>query len=77
MKAVRRPPFWGGVEKMPEIGVAEMVCDWYARGQEFGTGLHEWISEHAVPRFGIDPTGEQYRWITAFIDLLLHDYFIR
>ena len=71
------PEFWGGVASMPEICVAEMVCDWYARSQEFGTDLREWIEEEAVKNYGIDSGGEQYRWIRKFVDLLLQDSFRR
>jgi hypothetical protein len=71
------PEYWGGVENMPEIAVAEMVCDWYARGQEFGTGLRDWITDQAIGRFQIDPHGEQHRWITGFVDLLLENQFRR
>src|SRR5947209_10370195 len=35
------PEYWGGFESMPEVSVAEMVCDWFARGAEFGTGLRD------------------------------------
>jgi hypothetical protein len=71
------PEYWGGVEHMPEIAVAEMVCDWYARAQEFGTGLRDWIANHATERFRIDPASPQHRWITRFVDLLLEDPFRR
>jgi hypothetical protein len=65
------PEYWGGIELMPEIAVAEMVCDWYARSQEFGTGLREWIASNAIPKFNIDTSSEHYRWITTFVDMLL------
>jgi hypothetical protein len=71
------PEFWGGIANMPEISVAEMVCDWYARGQEFGTDLREWIEEEAVPNYGIDRGSEQYRWICRFVELLLQNPFRR
>jgi len=71
------PEFWGGFENMPEIYVAEMVCDWYARSMEFGTGLRDWINEEGVPRFAIDITGRHYQWVTKFVDLLLQDSFNR
>jgi hypothetical protein len=74
---VHHPEYWGGVENMPEIAVAEMVCDWYARGQEFGTGLRAWITEQAIGRYQIDSQGEQYRWIKGFVDLLLENQFRR
>ena len=71
------PEFWGGIEFMPEIAVAEMVCDWYARSQEFGTGLREWITSQAIERYQIDLDSEQYEWITKFVELLLEDHFVR
>lgn len=69
------PEYWGGISRMPELAVAEMVCDWYARAQEFGTGLRDWIKEHAVERFKIVKDSPQHQWITKFVDLLLEDPF--
>lgn len=71
------PEYWGGVANMPEIAVAEMVCDWYARSQEFGTGLREWITTQAIERFQIDLESEQYGWIKKFVASLLEDHFVR
>ena len=70
------PEYWGGVENMPEIAVAEMICDWYARSQEFGTGLRAWIETEAIKKFNIDKAGEQYKWIKEFLDILLEDTFV-
>jgi hypothetical protein len=71
------PEYWGGVHRMPDIAVAEMVCDWYARAQEFGTGLRDWIGGQAMDRFQLDKASRQYQWITKFVDLLLEDSFGR
>jgi hypothetical protein len=71
------PEYWGGFTNMPEIAVAEMVCDWYARSQEFGTALRDWIIGQAVERFGIDVASEQYEWVQRFVALLLEDHFVR
>ncbi len=71
------PEYWGGVEHMPEIAVAEMVCDWYARSQEFGTDLREWVRLDAMPRYRIAPDSQAHRWALAFIDLLLDRPFTR
>ncbi len=65
------PEFWGGIESMPEIAVAEMVCDWYARGQEFGTDLRAWIRQEAVTRYSLSVDGLHYAWIESFVNLLL------
>lgn len=71
------PEFWGGVVEMPEIAVAEMVCDWYARSQERGTGLRTWITEHAMERFSIVPGSNEDATIRRFTDMLLADAFRR
>jgi hypothetical protein len=69
------PEFWGGVENMPEIATVEMVCDWYARSQEFGTGLRDWIEQEAIDKYKIKKDSDQHKWIMATIDLLLQDPF--
>lgn len=71
------PEYWGGFHNMPEIAVAEMVCDWYARSQEFGTGLRAWIKETAIERFHIDTSSEQYGWVEQFVDLILEGSFVK
>ena len=71
------PEYWGGFENMPEITVAEMVCDWYARSQEFGTGLREWITNVAIERYRINRETESFRQVEKFLDLLLEDHFAR
>ncbi len=71
------PEYWGGIARMPEICVAEMVCDWFARAQEFGTGLRDWITEQAIDKFAIDTSSETYRWIESFVDVLLLDHYFR
>lgn len=71
------PEFHGGVENMGEADVAEMVCDWFARSQEFGTSLRDWITDKAVERYKIDLNGIQYKWINTFVDLLLLNSFTK
>src|SRR5215831_18050233 len=61
------PEYWGGVSEMPALAVAEMVCDWYARSQEFGTGLRDWIEETAVERFSINKDSHQYQLIQKYV----------
>ncbi len=71
------PEHWGGVSEMPDLYVAEMVCDWYARSQEFGTGLRDWIDEEGVKRYNIDPDGPEYKLIMSFVDVLLENHFAK
>lgn len=69
------PEFWGGFEQMPAIAIAEMVCDIYARSQEFGTGLREWIKEKFVEKNNVNVRGKKYKQMMDFVNLLLEDSF--
>lgn len=71
------PEYWGGLRNMPEVAVAEMVCDWRARSQEFSTDLREFVKHDAVERFAFDTAPEQVKWINTFVDLLLPEKFIK
>lgn len=63
--------YWGGIEKMPELYLAEMVCDWAARSQEFGNDLREWITQKATTKFGFEVTGRVGLDIFYYVNLLL------
>jgi len=71
------PEAWDGIEGMPPLAVAEMVCDWYARSQEKGTAIRDWINKEGIQRFNIDVNGEQYKLIQEYLNILLEDSFVR
>ena len=64
------PEFWGGAQYMPPVRIAEMVADWFARSQEKGTDMKEWVKT-ALKRFDIKPNTKLARHIRQFTDLLL------
>ena len=67
------PEYWeDGVNSMPEVYIAEMVCDWHARSTEAGTDLRQWVKETACDKYGISLNGGAYKKIKRFIDLLLN-----
>lgn len=70
------PEYWGTIDLMPRIYVAEMCCDWLARANEFGTDVWEYVRERAIPRYEISPRGKIYRWIKEFLDMLLEKPFV-
>lgn len=70
------PEYYEGFHNMVELSVAEMVCDWFARATEFGTGLRDWIEEEAITKYNIDVKSEQYGWLVNFVNLLLEDSFV-
>lgn len=65
------PEYWAGIEHMPDVYVAEMVCDWKSRSNEFGTDLRSWIKDSATKRFGFPTSGKVYKKIKRFVDFLL------
>ncbi len=69
------PEYWLGIDNMPEIAVYEMVCDWYGRSQEFGTGLKEWITTVAVSKYNIKRRSQVKKWIDNAVKLLLVNSF--
>lgn len=65
------PEYWGGIDQMPRIKVAEMVCDWYARSVEMGTDLRAYFTETACKRYDMSKHGKKYKEVKQFMDLLL------
>lgn len=69
------PEYWGGIENMPLVFLAEMVCDLYARSVEFGTDLREWIRDVFIKKHNISVNCKIYKNIISMIDLLLNKPF--
>jgi hypothetical protein len=69
------PEYWGGMNQMPRIYIAEMVCDIYARSSEFGTDLRQWVKTEAAKKYNMSVQGKAYKQIKQFIDILLDDPF--
>jgi hypothetical protein len=64
------PEYWGDVHVMPRLFLAEMVADWKARSEEFGTSLRDWIDDQATKRFSFSKDEQVYKEIMEFVDLL-------
>ena len=64
------PEYWGGIELMPGLYIAEMVCDWKARSNEFGTSLQDWIQEEAPAKFHYTNDCEIYRKVVYYSEML-------
>lgn len=71
------PEYWGGIEAMPSLYVAEMVCDWKARANEFGTSLQDWIEDGAAKKFEYHVDSEVYRKIIYYSNILCDKPFNR
>ena len=71
------PEFWGGLKNMPELCVAEMVCDWLARSQELATDFRQYVKTVAAERFDFRSAPNQAAWISEFTDILLPQKFAK
>lgn len=65
--------FYGNLEEMPDISLAECICDIYARSQEFGTSLRDYIEEEFKIKHNLND-GDLAR-VNKFVDLLLEKPF--
>lgn len=69
------PEYWGGIKHMPELCVAEMMCDFKARAGEFGTSLREWIDGPAAKRYGYAKGDPIYDLMMYFLKILCQEPF--
>lgn len=69
------PEFHGGIRNMPELDIAEMVCDCAARAQESGTDIRKWFTDVALKKYKIDTLSHQWIWVQNFLDILLKTSF--
>lgn len=69
------PEYWGDIHQMPELYIAEMVCDCCGRGAEMGTNTRSWFATTATERYKFSMEDEVGRKITYFLDMLLTPVF--
>lgn len=64
------PECWGSIHNMPDLFIAEMVCDWKARSEEFGTSLFDWIDKEATKKFEFTKNDAVFEKIMKFVNML-------
>lgn|SRR3990167_2734408 len=69
------PEYFNGIEEMPTLFLGEMVADWKARANEFGTDLREWIKDKATDKFKFSNKSRVYKDIMSFCNMLLDPKF--
>ena len=65
------PEYWGKIQAMPDVYIAEMVCDCQARSSEFGTDVRVWFKEQATVKYGFTMEDDVGKKIERFLNLLL------
>lgn len=69
------PEYWESIQKMPDIYIAEMVCDCVARGQEFGSDTRKWFREEATKIYEFTVDDRVGLLIEKYLNLLLTEPF--
>lgn len=64
------PEFWGYIQEMPRIYLAEHACDILARSNEFGDDVREWLKEKAYKKYNYPINGKIHKQILEFLNLL-------
>lgn len=74
---LHHPEAWPqGIKAMPPLFLLELLCDWKARSEEFGTSLIEYIDNNATKRFKFDKNDEVYKTLIKYLDLLCDKPFV-
>lgn len=55
-------------EEMPELAIAEMCCDWYARSMQYNTNVWEFYHIRTKNRWKFSE--QQIIWIEKYLELL-------
>ena len=61
---------WGHISKMPDVYLAEFVCDVKARASEFGSSLLDWLEEEATKKYDFKKGDETWNRIMTFVDMV-------
>ena len=68
--------FWNnGIKEMPSVYLAELVCDFKSRSEEFGTDIREYIKNIALPKWKISKEDLVYKEVIRFVDILCNKPF--
>lgn len=69
------PEYWEDIHNVPDVYLAEMICDWKARSSEFGTDLRKWIDEEATVKYSFKKSSDTYTKLMYYVDLLCGEVF--
>lgn len=69
------PEYWGVIQNMPDVFIAEMVCDCCARSSEFGTDVRVWFRETATTKYNFKMDDNIGNKITLYLNILLEQPF--
>lgn len=69
------PEYWTTIEDMPDVYLAEMVCDWIARSTEMGTDLRAFINETATEKYNFKLNSKIHKKIKYYVNLILEEPF--
>lgn len=71
------PEYWksNGIHDMPDLYIAEMVCDWFARAEEFGTDVNDWIKKKGTKTYNFKMSDRVGKKIKEYLSILTKNKF--
>lgn len=69
------PEYWESIHKMPDVYLAEMVCDLAARSSEFGNDVYDYITNIATKKFNFNMQDTVGIKMTTYLETLLNKPF--
>lgn len=67
--------FWGSPDSVPDVFVAEFVCDTVSRAQELASDYMKWFSEDAAKRYKFTQKSKFYKKVLFYYNLLIENPF--
>lgn len=67
--------FYENIDQMPDVFLAELVCDICARSAEMGEDTRDYLKDKFAKQYKLNINGKIYKKIKGFIDMLLEKPF--
>jgi hypothetical protein len=66
------PEYWAGIKNMPDVYIAEFVCDTFSRSSEFGTDYSAWLDAVATKKYNFTKRSGVWKKIKKYKDILIN-----
>ena len=66
------PEYWAGIKFMPDVYIAEFVCDTFSRSSEFGTDYNLWLDEVATKKYDFTKRTTVWKKIKKYKNILIN-----
>lgn len=69
------PEFWGNINNMSDVFIAEFVCDTLARSQELASDYLNWLTNEATKKYNFTTKSQFYKKALKYYNLIIDNPF--